>query len=310
MEAYLDGLAQRERDSTAFDVLIDEDCNIPQWLYDDDCFTFRHYDLGYGSGRSLIQIAADGVRSYLSEHDPDEIRQITQPRWHAPGILLGSRGESLRRCTRVSHSNFTEYQTTTGVERIREFGANNVIGQAIFLADAVYTPEYGGVSLPWWSRSKLIEEPRVAGRQFRSDVDPLESLFTQDTRRVLTVGRVSEKKGIDLLLDTALELPDWEFVVVGPLREDELVDRAGDITNVTLYGPLDYIEMPRAYAACNVLLSTSRVEWGGISRAMLEAHAVDRPIVALDIEDAASIATVTVDSTPCSVATGLQTAIA
>jgi len=40
------------------------------------------------------------------------------------------------------------------------------------------------------------------------------------------------------------------------------------------------------------------------------AHAVDRPIVALDIEDAASIATVTVDSTPCSVATGLQTAIA
>jgi len=31
---------------------------------------------------------------------------------------------------------------------------------------------------------------------------------------------------------------------------------------------------------------------------MLEAHAVDRPIVALDIEDAASIATVTVDSTP------------
>jgi len=163
MEAYLDGLAQRERDSTAFDVLIDEDCNIPQWLYDDDCFTFRHYDLGYGSGRSLIQIAADGVRSYLSEHDPDEIRQITQPRWHAPGILLGSRGESLRRCTRVSHSNFTEYQTTTGVERIREFGANNVIGQAIFLADAVYTPEYGGVSLPWWSRSKLIEEPRVAG---------------------------------------------------------------------------------------------------------------------------------------------------
>jgi len=44
MEAYLDGLAQRERDSTAFDVLIDEDCNIPQWLYDDDCFTFRHYD--------------------------------------------------------------------------------------------------------------------------------------------------------------------------------------------------------------------------------------------------------------------------
>jgi glycosyltransferase involved in cell wall biosynthesis len=78
---------------------------------------------------------------------------------------------------------------------------------------------------------------------------------------------------------------------------------------VVLAGLRDYDEMPGAYAACDVLLSTSRVEWGGISRAMLEAKAVGRPVVALDRGDAASVADATVRPAPDLIVSALRSTV-
>jgi len=132
---------------------------------------FRHYDLGYGSGRSLIQIAADGVRvTSASTTLMKSVKSRNHDGMHRASSWL-TRGIT-RRFPRVPHSNFTEYFKPPPSQTHSEFGAN-VNNQAIFLADAVYTPEVRRcLCLPWWSRFKLIEEPRVAGRQFRSDGSP------------------------------------------------------------------------------------------------------------------------------------------
>lgn len=306
IEAYLDSLSARENE-TAFDLIVGDDCELPIWIRDSDAFKIRQYEIDDTSGISLILACANVVATYLDENDVAEIRQITQPRWHAPGVLLGARGHDVRTCTRVSQSNFTEYANTDGIAKCRDYVANNVIGRAVFLSDTVYTPAYGGIDLPWWSSAERIEEPRTAApTHFHPDIDPSPEIFSQAERRILTVGRISQKKGIDLVLDIAAELPAWEFVIVGPERDDELITQAADLPNVRLLGSIDYIEMPAVYAAADVLLSASRVEWGGISRAMLEADAIGLPVVALDRGDAASVATVTVDADPNSIIDGIE----
>lgn len=305
MKAYLDSLATRE-DDAAFDLIVGTDCDLPAWIRHGDAFEIHRYRMEDASGMSLISACANVVSQYVAENNVAEIRQITQPRWHAPGVLLGARRSGLRTCTRVSRSNFTEYMNSDGIARCRDYAVNNLIGKAVFLADAIYTPAYGGVEIPWWSSAERIEEPRIASpSHFYPSVEVHPELFSQDSRRVLTVGRINRKKGIDLVLDVAEELPTWEFVLVGPKRDDELVDRAEALSNVRLEGAVDYSEMPGLYAASDVLLSASRVEWGGISRAMLEAAAVGRPVVALDSGDAASVATQTVDADPQSIIDGL-----
>jgi glycosyltransferase involved in cell wall biosynthesis len=310
MEAYLDSLQDRE--SKTFDLIVGESCSLPGWIQDGSAYNVVRHGMDPGEGLSMVRSCARAVRQYLSGDSPRpvELRQITQPRWHAPGVLLGSRGHSIRVCTRASASNFTEYRSATGLAVVREFAANNVLGRSVFLSDAVYTPRYGGVSLPVWSSAELITEPRTASsRIFNPEAPPDESLFARDSHRVLTVGRVSKKKGIDILLEVAERLPDWEFVVLGPKRDGQLVRRAETLPNVVLAGLRDYDEMPGAYAACDVLLSTSRVEWGGISRAMLEAKAVGRPVVALDRGDAASVADATVRPAPDIIVSALRSTV-
>ncbi|UTF52741.1 glycosyltransferase family 4 protein [Natronosalvus rutilus] len=297
MEAYLDSLPDREEGISSFDVLVDQDLEMPAWILEDERFSVCRYEIGSPSGTDIIKACMSAVKAYIQDHDPKEVRQITQPRWHAPGVLLGSRGESVRACTRVSQSNFTEYGQSSGVSQAKDYLVNNIIGKSVFLADRVYTPLYGGVKIPWWSSAALIEEPRIASPgRFNPDVDAIDSVFVQESRRVLTVGRISYKKGVDLVLDAAELLPDWEFVLVGPARDDDLVDRAARLPNVFHHGSVDYVEMPRYYAACDVLLAPSRVEWGGISRSMLEAIASDRDVIALDLGDANQIAMTVTDS--------------
>lgn len=307
MEAYLDGwLAADERG--AVDLVVRDDCPLPGWLREHAGVVVRRYDVAAGGGVRNVTATAATVRRYLREHDPDVVRQITQPRWHAPGVILGTARSDARVETRASSSMFAEFRGAT--DPVRSFLANNVLGRAVFLGDVLYTPRYGGVDPPWWSTCRLVVEPRrVNGDRFSPAAEPRTDLFGSGDRRVLAVGRVSRRKGMDRLADVASRLPDWRFAVVGERRDGELVRALETRENVRLHGPIPYVEMPGAYASADVLLSTSRLEWGGISRAMLEASAVGTPVVALDIEDAATVADVVVPDEPVHIARGLEEAL-
>jgi glycosyltransferase involved in cell wall biosynthesis len=245
------------------------------------------------------------VRRHLRSHEPVEIRQITQPRWHAPGVLLGAAGSDVDVCTRASDSLFGEYRQAPSPARA--WLANNVLGQSIYLSDRVFTPKYGGVTLPWWTRASLVVEERTVNEErFTPEAKPCEGLFDGEKNRVLTVGRVSRRKGIDLLLAVARRLDDYEFTVVGPADEETLVAEMDAASNVHHHPPVEYVEMPGLYTASDLVLSVSRLEWGGVSRAMLEGKAAGRPVVALDRESASNVADIVAPAEPPAIADAVR----
>ncbi|MDQ2839843.1 MAG: glycosyltransferase family 4 protein [Acidobacteriota bacterium] len=98
------------------------------------------------------------------------------------------------------------------------------------------------------------------------------------------VGRLSEEKGVDVFLASAVEvlsrLADTKFVVVGdgPDRAqlDALVDALGIRNSVHMLGRRD--DMPAVYASLDVMVSSSRRE--GLPMAILEGMASRLPVVA------------------------------
>jgi len=98
------------------------------------------------------------------------------------------------------------------------------------------------------------------------------------------VGRLSEEKGVDIFLASAVEvlskLPNTKFVVVGdgPDRDklDALVDELGLRSSVHMLGRRD--DMPAVYASLDLVVSSSRRE--GLPMAILEGMASRLPIVA------------------------------
>jgi glycosyltransferase involved in cell wall biosynthesis len=98
------------------------------------------------------------------------------------------------------------------------------------------------------------------------------------------VGRLSEEKGVDVFLASAVDvlsqLPQTKFVVVGdgPDRGklDALVDKLGLRSSVHMLGRRD--DMPAVYASLDLLVSSSRRE--GLPMAILEGMASRLPVVA------------------------------
>lgn len=306
MEAYFDTLLYRTKsEGTAFEVIVVGDCEVPTWLSTADRVTIARYDGASATGFGRARVVARVVRRYLQNNEPDVIRQITQPRWHAPGVLSGAIKSDVCVCTRASASLFDEYREAPSP--VRAWLANNVIGRSIFLADRVYTPKYGGIDLPWWAPADLITEDRtVNADRFSADATPRTDIFETNEERVLTVGRISRRKGTDFLLAVAERLPDVEFAVVGPVGDDELAAKTDAAPNVRRHPPVEYIEMPRLYAAADLVLSVSRLEWGGVSRAMLEGKASGRLVVALDRGHARDVADAAVPADPDAIADAVR----
>jgi len=76
--------------------------------------------------------------------------------------------------------------------------------------------------------------------------------------------------------------------------------------NVHHHPPVEYVEMPGLYTASDLVLSVSRLEWGGVSRAMLEGKAAGRPVVALDRESASNVADIVAPAEPPAIADAVR----
>lgn len=304
MEAYLDARIE-EWTCDSLDLIVSENCSVPEWLTSVSGLTVVNYPYEIGDGVDMARGAAAITREYIRNFTSDRIRQITQPRWHAPGVIAGSAGTKTVVETRASSSMFGEYKTDTNPAR--SFFANNILGRSIFFSDKLYTPKYGSISIPWWSNTeRCIEVRKVNPNRFSPDSKPLSSIPSLGEFQIVTVGRISEEKGMDLLLGVSKILPEFGFIIVGPERDAQLAQALRERPNVLVHNPVPYIEMPGVYAAADAVLSVSRLEWGGVSRAMLEARATATPVVALEIGDAGSVANVTCDGDPESIAEGIK----
>jgi glycosyltransferase involved in cell wall biosynthesis len=98
------------------------------------------------------------------------------------------------------------------------------------------------------------------------------------------VGRLSEEKGVDVFVASAVDvlsqLPNTKFVVVGDgpdrAKLDALVGKLGIQGSIHMLGRRD--DMPAVYASLDLLVSSSRRE--GLPMAILEGMASRLPVVA------------------------------
>ena len=113
---------------------------------------------------------------------------------------------------------------------------------------------------------------------------PLLAAVARRPRELLYAGRLSEEKGVPLLLDAAARLPDVRFVLAGdgplaePLRERARAER---LRNVVLRGLLGPDELARALAAATLaVLPSVGVENSPLW--MIEAMSAGRCVLAAD----------------------------
>ena len=120
--------------------------------------------------------------------------------------------------------------------------------------------------------------------------------------RILFVGRIEARKGVDLLLEAAYrvlpEFPDAELVLVGrhnPAGGENCLARFAEVTaadadlkaRITFAGELSDDDLMRAYADCDVFVLPSRYESFGL--VLTEAMMFGKPVVAARAGDAAAV---------------------
>lgn len=113
-----------------------------------------------------------------------------------------------------------------------------------------------------------------------SQYQPLE--WYTDKPTILWAARIHESKRLEILLQVAAELPEYNFVVGGsPGKEDAysqgLMDTMSKLDNVTYLGMVARAEMPALYRSSTVFCCSS--EYEGFPNTFLEAWSQGLPIV-------------------------------
>ena len=126
------------------------------------------------------------------------------------------------------------------------------------------------------------------------------SMFTPGDRdgaggtfRLLTVARLTARKGLHLLLPALREEPTWQLTIVGDGEERERLGRQaqalGIADRVQFAGRLQHGELPEIYRAHDLFVLPSSNE--GMSNTVLEALASGLPIVTTDTGGAQELIT-------------------
>jgi glycosyltransferase involved in cell wall biosynthesis len=151
-----------------------------------------------------------------------------------------------------------------------------------------------------------VRQPGVVLRLIPHGVDldrfhPQPSPPGGDMLRVLAVGRLVAKKGLDVLVEAVRRLPfpfDLRIVGAGPERQrlEAAVQARGLASRVRLTGPVTHDQLPACYAEADVVVVPSVVDAAGdrdgLPNVVLEAMASGRPVVASDV---AAISTAVAD---------------
>jgi rhamnosyl/mannosyltransferase len=141
---------------------------------------------------------------------------------------------------------------------------------------------------PWQDKSRVvplgIDENRLLDRETgRSDAH-----WSGSGRlRVLTVGRTTPYKGIDILVRAALDLPEAELIVAGdgdqrPRCERLVPAEASD--RIRFVGSVSDGVRNQLMATCDLLVLPSRNRAEAFGMALLEAMALGKPTVATNVQ--------------------------
>lgn len=273
------------------DLLLSETVDAP------DGFTV--VDPGLGEpGRALdrLRTLTAALTRYARETPVDVLFQVTKFPLHGCATAVAGWRTDTPVLGRFAGDNFREYHFSNGVERARTFGLNNVIGRVPvhFTDQIIVLGPHGRREIMRWNRhATVVEIPQPIEMGKFSPVSPererelaSELGLPSDERVFLTVGRLTERKGVPDIVEVAAELSSrgaefrWYVIGDGPLRSR--LEAAPDVEPL---GRVPHDEIPEYYRAADLLVHPSLIE--GLPNVLLEAAAVGLPSVARDVGDCA-----------------------
>lgn len=242
-----------------------------------------------------VRYAFQAPREYLSEYSPDIIFNIAQQMPIGFAVVLAGRNTSATTAIRVAGESFRQHdleQSWFGWGRkwlIHRKGVE-LAGR---MADAVLTlgptlrsqiVESGISPTKVYALPNLFDQRRFQPSS-ETKKEAKKRLGLAPSRQiVLFVGRVSEMKGADRLLDimrgVVQQTGDVQFCIVGdgPLLPEF---RQFPSSQVHLAGRVPYGEIPAYYHAADLLVHPSKTE--GLPNVILEAIAAELPVMAAPV---------------------------
>jgi teichuronic acid biosynthesis glycosyltransferase TuaC len=112
-----------------------------------------------------------------------------------------------------------------------------------------------------------------------------QELGLDDSKWLLSVGLLIERKGHDVPIAALKDCPGWKLMVVGsgPLRSDleQLARSHGVADRVLFVGLVSQADLPKYYSAADIsVLASSREGWANV---LLESMACGTPVIASDV---------------------------
>jgi glycogen(starch) synthase len=229
----------------------------------------------------------------LSEHRPDVVS------WWAMGGMSLSLIERVRRAGIPSVAALCDdwFAYADEVDAwTRAFARRPRLGRAVERLTGVPTRPVPGEAIGAWVflSAELLHRASVAGLEPRDrrvahrGADPIFTEVAPDTRpwrwRLLYLGRIDERKGIDLAIEALAELPEAVLQVCGGGDEKHLADLRALAERLGVAGRTSFVraprpELPGIVAGADVVVFPVRWRepWGLVP---LEAMAAGTPVVA------------------------------
>ncbi len=211
------------------------------------------------------------------------------------GSWIGPLARTFLGCKIVNYIHGEEITTQT---RYRFFGRNK--RKYLNRADAI-------IAVSNFTKAYLTNRMGVASQKIeliyngvnldrfkeqQKSTDLLDRYGLEEKRVILTVGRLVERKGIDLVIRSIPKIvsrfPDIHYLIVGdgPYRSalEQLAQETGVADRVTFAGLVDDNELVGHYALCDVFVMPNRElpdgDTEGFGLVFLEANACGKPVIA------------------------------
>jgi glycosyltransferase involved in cell wall biosynthesis len=254
--------------------------------------TFRIAHDSVETARERLRKLWKATEQYANSEHPDVLMQVTRFPTHGSAIALAGWRTDTPTITRLAGDNFREYKFSTGIsEKLRTFLLKNVIAMA-----AVHIPESVVVLGPSGRRDierrlrpgdiREIPQPVDQSRFNPGNASELRASMdvASDDRLLLTVGRVSRRKGVEMIRRVAPSCDGtWVVLGDGPMRE-----KLADTPDVRAPGRVPHDQIVDYYRAANLYVHPSLHE--GLPNVLLEATACGTPCIARDVGECASVA--------------------
>jgi len=283
--------------SFALELVLDGESDAPEG-YEQVDPGFADTDRAVGTLRTLTS----GLTEYAECRDVDLLFQVTKFPLHGCATAVAGWRTETPVLTRFAGDNFREFRLSSGLNAVKTFGLNNVLGRVptVLSNRVIVLGPYGRTEIERRSRGvPIVTIPQAVDfEQFspthRDRVAALarELDVATDERVVLSVGRLTQRKGMATVVKTARELDrrdesvQWFVLGEGPMR-----DELAATPNVEPLGRVPSEEIADYYRFADLVVHPSLIE--GLPNVLLEAAACDTPTVARDVGDSSTVASTT-----------------